>query len=197
MQYHACCLTAGREPADMMLSMTVSLCALVVAFRRATHDCRVRLVSGSSVHGRRSVRQHPPPRDPPPGCPGAAGREQRGHAGGVGRAAFTHGRGATRPGSTSATPFIIVRRARLDGGAGSVPEPTWSPGLAWPARQRRCADPNLEGCLTQPAVARKWGWAPTRWPPRELCDRSGRRGLSGASRARSGLRTAALTRLCA
>ena len=174
--------------------MTVSL-GRVSACATHTAVFGSRLVH--SVHGRRSVRQHAPPRDPPPSCRSAAPGEQRGDASGAGRTASTHGCGATRPGSSSTTPFIIVRRARLDGGAGSVPEPTWSLGLAWPARRRRCADSNPKGCPTQPAVARKWGWAPTRWLPRELCGRSGRRGLSGASRARPELRTGALARLCA
>ena len=183
-----------RVTSGQTLCMTVSL-GRVSACATHTSVFGSRLVH--SVHGRRSVRPHAPPRAPPPSCRGAAAGEQRGDASGVGRTASTHGCGATRPGSSSTTPFIIVRRARLDGGAGSVPEPTWSLGLAWPARRRRCADSNPKGCPTQPAVARKWGWAPTRWLPRELCGRSGRRGLSGASRARPELRTAALARLCA
>ena len=137
-------------------------CKSLVAFRRVLLTLVAfgsRLVH--SVHGRRSVRQYAPPRDPPPSCRSAAPGEQRGDASGAGRTASTHGCGATRPGSSSTTPFIIVRRARLDGGAGSVPEPTWSLGLAWPARRRRCADSNLKGCPTQPAVARKWGWMST------------------------------------
>ena len=50
-----------------------------------------------SVHGRRSVRQYAPPRDPPPSCRSAAPGEQRGDASGAGRTASTQSCGRFFP----------------------------------------------------------------------------------------------------